>query len=156
MGHDIRNDLRVLDLLDFNFSNFDITTLDTQAMSYGSPILRRLLLTLGCPFTKLHCGGNDANFTLKALLLLAVGDCITQPGTERRLATMKEICLNPLSHHVRLQTEITEVLNFSRTDPQIKALKKKAKRLQRSRKHQSKLWDSKMQGKSVQNGQLRG
>jgi hypothetical protein len=147
VGHDIRNDLRALDMLDFDFSKFNITTLDTQAMSHGSPTHRRLLLTLGCPFTKLHCGGNDANFTLKALLLLAVRDCVTQPGIERRLADMKRVALSPLPHHIRLQTEIAEIPSFSRTDHHTRKLEKKAKRLQRSRKYQSKLWNSEMQGK---------
>ncbi len=147
VSHDIRHNLRALDLLDFDFSKFNITTLDTQAIAHGSPTLRRLLLTLGCHFTKLHCGGNDANFTLKALLLLAIRDCVTQPGIERRLATIKEIALSPLPHYIQLQAEITQITSFSRKDPQTRALEKKAKRLQRSRKQQSKLWDSEMQGK---------
>lgn len=152
VGHDIQHDLRALDLLDFDFSTFNITTLDTQSVfaeviSHESLTLRRLLLTLGCPFTKLHCGGNDANFTLKALLLLAVRSCVKQSGIERRLASMKEIALSPLPHHVRLQTETTGITSFSRTDSQTRAAKKRAKRSQRSRKHQSKLWDTEMQEK---------
>ena len=147
MGHDIRHDLRALDLLNFDFSKFNITTLDTQSISHESPTLRRLLLTLGCPFTKLHCGGNDANFILKALSLLAVRNCITQSGIERRLAIMKENVLSPLPYCSRLQTEITEITNFPRTDPQTRVLEKRAKRLQRSRQQQSKLWDYEMQGK---------
>jgi hypothetical protein len=135
VGHDIQNDLRVLDLLNFYFSTFNITTLDTQsistkAMSYNSPKLRHLLLTLGCPFTKLHCGGNDANFTLKALLLLAAKNCIRQTGVERRLAIIKEIALSSLP-----QLGNPGTTSFSHTDSQTRAAKKRAKRLQRSRKH---------------------
>ena len=45
VGHDIQNDLRALDLLNFDFSTFNITTLDTQSISgkvisYNSPSLR--------------------------------------------------------------------------------------------------------------------
>lgn len=84
IGHDIRHDLRALDLLNFDFSTFNTTILDTQSLSkeiiaHESLTLRRLLLMLGCPFTKLHCGGNDANFTLRAFLLLAVRSCIKNP-----------------------------------------------------------------------------
>jgi hypothetical protein len=150
VSHDIQHDLRALDLLGFDFSAFNITTLDTQSVSaevisHESLTLRRLLLTLGCPFTKLHCGGNDANFTLKALLLLAVRDYVIQSGIERRLAIIKEIALSPLPHYVRLQTETTGITSFSSTDSQTRAAKKRSKRLQRSRKHQSKLWDTEMQ-----------
>jgi hypothetical protein len=146
VGHDIRHELRALGFLDFDFSKFNITTLDTQNMCRESPTLRSLLFILECPFAKLHCGSNDANFTLKALLLLAVRDCVAQSRVERRLGIMKEIALSPLPQHNRLQTEIIEITSFSRTDPETRALKKRAKRFQRSRKHQSKHWDSETQG----------
>ncbi|PQE32075.1 polynucleotidyl transferase protein [Rutstroemia sp. NJR-2017a WRK4] len=147
VGHDIQNDLRALDKLGFDLSKYNITTLDTQAISGGSPSLSRLLLTLGCLFIKLYCGGNDANFTLKALLLLAARDCVAQPGIERRLATVKRIALSPPPYLIRSQTKTGEVRSFCRKDPQTRAAEKKTKRLQRSRKHQSKLWDSEMQEK---------
>jgi hypothetical protein len=99
-------------------------------MSYNSPTLRRLLLALGCPFTKLHCVGNDANFTLKALLLLAAKNCIRQTGVERRLAIMKEIAFSPLP-----QIGNPGTTSFSHTDSQTRAAKKRAKRIQRSWKH---------------------
>ena len=142
VGHDIQNDLRALDLLNFDFSTFNITTLDTQSISrklisYNSSTLRRLLLTLGCPFIKLHCGGNDANFTLKALLLLVAKTYNGQTGVERRLAIIKEIALSPLP-----QIGNPIITTFSYTDSQTRAAKKRAKRLQRSRNHQSKLWDT--------------
>ena len=60
---------------------------------------------------------------------------------------MKEIALSPLPHRIQLQAEITGITSFSRTDPETRAVEKKAKRLQRSRKRQSKLWDSEMQQK---------
>lgn len=37
--------------------------------------LRNLLCQLKCTFAKLHTAGNDANFTLQALLLLVVECC---------------------------------------------------------------------------------
>lgn len=146
LGHDIRHDLRALNLLGFDFSKFSITTLDTKGLSHDdSPTLQDLLLKLGCPFAKLHCGGNDANFTMKALLLLAIRDCITQPGLEKKLAILEQIALQPLPYNVQLQTGPANFSSFCLRDPHIKAMKKKAKRLQRSRKQQSKLWDCEMQ-----------
>lgn len=131
IGHDIQHDLRALDLLNFDFSIFNITILDTQSLckdiiSHESHTLRRLLLTLGCPFTKLHCGGNDADFTLKALLLLAV-EALNKSEVERRLAIIKEIALSPLPYCIRLQTENLGTTSFSHTDSQTRVAKRKPK-----------------------------
>jgi hypothetical protein len=100
VGHDIRNELRVLNLLGFDFSAFSITTLDTQTLCRGefagqAVTLRRLLLALGCPFIKLHRGGNDTNFTLKAVLLLAIRNCV-ESEFKGRVAVMQKIALSPL------------------------------------------------------------
>lgn len=143
IGHDIQHDLRVLDLLNFDISIFNLTILDTQRLSkeiisYESPTLRRLLLALRYPFTKLHCGGNDTNFTLKACLLLLVRSYNKQSKVERRLATIKGIVLSPLPYYIGFETENPGTTSFSDTDPQSKGPKKRAKNLQRSRKHQSK------------------
>jgi hypothetical protein len=52
------------------------TLLDTakiaeESFGYWVGSLSKVLRTLGCPYDGLHCAGNDANFTLKALFLLA-------------------------------------------------------------------------------------
>jgi hypothetical protein len=51
---------------------------------------------------KLHCGGNDANFTLKALSPLAIRKCVGlgQTGFEGTWAVMKEIALSSLPNRV--------------------------------------------------------
>jgi hypothetical protein len=36
--------------------------------------LRELLTVLKCPFQHMHIAGNDANFTLRALLMLSIKD----------------------------------------------------------------------------------
>lgn len=152
VGHDIQHDLWVLELLNFDFSSYNITGFDTQRVSAEiisreSFTLRRLLLALGCPFLKLHFGGNDANFILKALLLLAIRDCVQHSRVERRWATLKEIALNPLPDPIRPQTRTIKTTSFSCEASQNRAVKKKAKRYERSRKHQPKLWDNETQEK---------
>lgn len=99
IGHDIINDLRALDSLQLNYAG--IGTLDTFHISrnlYPHLLtLRRLLLKLDCPYSRLHCAGNDANFTLRALLLLAANLYTNQPGIcQEKLAVMKQIALSSL------------------------------------------------------------
>ncbi|KAK6535011.1 hypothetical protein TWF281_006309 [Arthrobotrys megalospora] len=78
IGHDIIWDLRALSHLNPRFQKYRY--LDTQHIaSQVLPLkdqnknyaLHRLLTYFNCPFYKLHCAGNDANFTLRLLLLLA-------------------------------------------------------------------------------------
>jgi DNA polymerase III epsilon subunit-like protein len=71
--------------LNFQFGTNILTVLDTSQIAkeiwngrVGS--LDRLLGVLGCPHNRLHCAGNDANFTLKALLLLAAMGFDKRPG----------------------------------------------------------------------------
>ena len=83
VGHGVSQDLRVLRALGFDFdtnrssSPYHISCiLDTSKLAYEvfglkELALQKLLGILGCPFTNLHCAGNDANFTLKAASLLA-------------------------------------------------------------------------------------
>ncbi|KAK6360131.1 hypothetical protein TWF730_006284 [Orbilia blumenaviensis] len=81
IGHDINADLRALIHIDPRYKRYE--TLDTQEIaSQILPLinndkgqkysLHRLLTHFKCPFYNLHCAGNDANFTLRLLLLLAV------------------------------------------------------------------------------------
>lgn len=74
VGHDIRHETHILSRLGFD-RQVDIS-LDTyriagQVLPYFMLRLGELLTVLDCPHSWLHNGGNDANFTLKALLLLA-------------------------------------------------------------------------------------
>lgn len=62
--------------------------------------LKRLLLKLGFVAEGCHVGGNDANFTLRALLLLAI-EGFNQSGSSKEHATellerIRLIALNPL------------------------------------------------------------
>lgn len=78
LAHDIRNELAILKKLEFDLNTGISATIDTQQImqhvsfttgsrSARSPI--KLLTTLGIEFENLHVGGNDANFTMKALVL---------------------------------------------------------------------------------------
>lgn len=68
-------ELSILGTLHYEFRRLsgvlDTRRLATEVFGYGGGSLGELLGALGCPFSQLHCGGNDARFTLKAALFLA-------------------------------------------------------------------------------------
>lgn len=137
VGHDIRHDLRALEALGADFQDHIIGVLDTswiahEVLPFYAGSLGDLLAELECPFDKLHCAGNDAHFTLRALLLLVVKDCRKRAYTENgeMVGILERTALDPIPF---------------RADPEVAAAKKKAKRLAKSRKHQSKLWDAEAQ-----------
>lgn len=86
VGFSVTNDLQVLLALDFPSNKLSmienpplviIDAYKVAATVFGSwkGSLATLLRKLGCPFEKLHMAGNDANFTMRALLLLALKGC---------------------------------------------------------------------------------
>lgn len=78
IGHAVAAELKILDTLGFEFAArkvvgvIDIMKLANEILGFRSCSLRDLLKVLRYPFNQLHYGGNDARFTLKAGLLLAV------------------------------------------------------------------------------------
>ena len=103
VGHGILTaDLQALVALHFDFPAYSITVLDTHILSAGlndKPryALNRLLAELECPYGQLHSGGNDANFTLRTLMLLAAKSCNELSSiAEARLAKIKEAALSPV------------------------------------------------------------
>lgn len=81
VGHGLTNELKALDILKVNPKTCRIVSkLDTfliapqvspKKFPSGSRKLCDLLRKLCCPYDALHVAGNDANFTLRALILLA-------------------------------------------------------------------------------------
>lgn len=74
MGHDIKNDLQVLQLLDFNLHTsiggiLDVGRIASKILPNNPITLSSILSELRCPFQNLHTAGNDAYFTLRVLLL---------------------------------------------------------------------------------------
>ena len=134
VGHDIRNDLRVLQLLGFDLHTsiggiLDLGRIVSKILPNIPIALSNILSELRCPFQYLHTAGNDAYFTLRALLLLAIRDY-----PEEEVDSNHQEILNALK-------AITNVSIPRRSDPQAKNIKKKEKRFQKNRKHQSKSWD---------------
>jgi len=139
VGHGIINDFQTLQALDFQFPALLSCVLDTfqvvnEAFQLWAGSLGDLLLSLGCSFNRLHCAGNDANFTLRALLLLAARGHASQQrdqgGDYDALAILQQISTCPIPHWV---------------DPEVQALEKRRKRREKSRKHQSKACDKEKQ-----------
>ncbi|KAK0736187.1 Polynucleotidyl transferase, partial [Apiosordaria backusii] len=135
VGHGILNELQALQALGFEFERPPSGILDTsrianEVFQFWGGSLGDLLGVLGCPFNRLHVAGNDANFTLRALLLLAAKWCISQHQDDEVLDILRDISTRPIPPYV---------------DPEIKAAERREKRLVKSRKHQSKLWSKEKQ-----------
>lgn len=101
IGHAVANELYVLQFLKISFRHTPIV-LDTDAIAEASLGLKglslsRLLATLGCPFDQLHYAGNDAFFSLRALLLLAILECAAEAQIQyhARLDAMRCISAFP-------------------------------------------------------------
>ena len=172
VGHDIANDLKVLQLLHFDRHTSIVGILDTGKIVSALIMLPSVLSTvssipseLQCPFQNLHVAGNDAYFTLRVFLLLAIRsftDEVIHSRHEEILAALKAITNVPIpswcsKSHPSPQTLPPQV-RFPgssgvgceslphegiprRSDPQARNIKKKRRRLEKSRKHQSKSWD---------------
>lgn len=139
VGHGIINDLSVLRALDFQSPALLSAVLDTfqvanEVFEFWAGSLSELLVLLGCSFNRLHCAGNDANFTLKALLLLAARGYTDRwwerEGDYDTLAILQQVSKCPIPHWV---------------DPEVRAMEEREKRRGRSRKYQSKLWSKEEQ-----------
>jgi DNA polymerase III epsilon subunit-like protein len=105
VGHGVMNDLRALKALGFQFPTRLSTALDTSQIAHevlgswtGS--LRELLKELKCPYNGLHCAGNDANFTLKALLLLVAKGLEEQNSNKRMVKALRRIGQQEIPHHM--------------------------------------------------------
>jgi DNA polymerase III epsilon subunit-like protein len=136
IGHDIRNELNVLQVLKFDLHTSIVGILDIQRIALelfqtGPSTLTSVLEALECPYNKLHTAGNDAYFTLKALLLLAERSCDNITTDENDLDIMASI-----------RTVLKSCVFQPKLDPQEKkARRKQLKRQERIWKQQSKLWD---------------
>lgn len=139
VGHGVLNELQALQALGFEFPRPPSPILDTsrvanEVFEIWAGSLRDLLILLDCPFNKLHNAGNDANFTLRALLLLVVKWCMNQQQRQEDddeiLSILQHISTHPIPSYI---------------DPEIKAAEKREKRLLKSRKYQSKLWSKEEQ-----------
>jgi len=127
VGHNPHGDLNVLQALGFDLKTSIIGVLDTEMIANivlgpsvvrGTRRLRDVLAQLGCHFEGFHSAGNDANFTLRALLLLAAehyaGLENLDACTQQRLKRIKSIGHSPVpcpSQASRRQDEPIETLN---------------------------------------------
>ncbi len=67
--------------------------------------LNNLLRRLQCPYDKLHTAGNDANFTLRVVLLLAIESCreeLLDSAARERLYRIETMARAPLPNHSSL------------------------------------------------------
>ncbi|MCJ1328290.1 hypothetical protein MMC10_004966 [Thelotrema lepadinum] len=140
VGHGVKSDIKALQSLNFQFPALLSAIIDTRQVAnqvFGtfSRSLMGLLQRVECPFNRLHSAGNDANFTLRALLLLAVrGLAHRQPDMEggscNTLAILQQISSCPLPRWV---------------NPELIAARKKQKRIEKRKVHQAKARDEERQ-----------
>ena len=135
VGHAFWNEWKVLRRFNFDLQTSVVGILDTDQIAstmsqWGSMRLGSLLSDLDCPFQHLHTAGNDAYFTLRALLMLAIRGCPDEVIDDDR-------------HQDKLTAlmAITQVYIPRRADYQAKCIKKKRKRMEKNRRHQSKSRD---------------
>ena len=108
VGHGVLNDLRALQALGFEFPTRFSAALDTSQVSQEvfedwAGGLRDLLRTLECPYNWLHCAGNNANFTLKVLLLLVAKRLERQSGNRNTVDMLRRIGRQELPYWVDAQ-----------------------------------------------------
>lgn len=100
VGHGFSSDLAALRALGFNFEASVIGILDTSNIANELQMqnfsLVRLLDKLKCPHARLYNAGNDAHFTLRALILLAIKghekqDLVNRPQVEEERAVVERV-----------------------------------------------------------------
>jgi hypothetical protein len=79
VGHGFINDIAALHALGFDFCTSILGYFDTESMArklnLGETSLGGVLKRFGCSIGKLQVAGNTADFTLRALILMAVKSC---------------------------------------------------------------------------------
>jgi hypothetical protein len=125
VGHGFANDLAALKALGFDFQkNQVIEKLDTYLLArdlqMGHLTLKNLLMEVGYPCNlKFHNAGNDANFTLRALLLLgikAIRAAVSNETSERERVrilwwiTMEEVLSRKRKKHIQRKAAKTRTL----------------------------------------------
>lgn len=154
VGHHVANELRILQHLHFDLHTSIVGILDTKKIVSTmlpniSQTLSSILSELQCPFQNLHVAGNDAYFTLRAILLLVIRsytDEMVHSRQQKILTALEAITNVPLPSWDSNRCDLLPHEGIPRrTDPQAENIKKKRKRLEKSRKHQSKSWDMQKQ-----------
>ncbi|KAK5627552.1 hypothetical protein RRF57_003267 [Xylaria bambusicola] len=101
VSHGIQNELMALHALGYRFSanmhavcshRLAVETLGLQCA------LGKLLRWVGCPYHSLHIGGNDAHFTLKACLLLALHNNHDTEDTTSLAGYLKGVATSDVPH----------------------------------------------------------
>lgn len=117
--HDGNSDLRFAKELGISIEA--ICTIDTQMVAQHplqlthKASLRELLIILNCPFQHIHVAGNDANFTLRALLMLATRNPDILNLSEEQLAAISTFQAVAQFPHVCIIYPHHDVLHVLRT-----------------------------------------
>ena len=154
VGHAFENDLRILRDLGLDLHTSVVATFDTQKIAAeflpGRPAsLCTTLELLGCPFENLQNAGNDAHFTLQALVAAVVklysSGAIINVHRQDRVIALKAIMQDPFqewNNHEGIALKSISQMSLSRLSHHYETcrpigLKGNAK----SRKHQARSWN---------------
>ena len=119
VGHGMTEDGKVPSSLGSKLRNSAITSLDTYVIARNLGLknltLLELLQQLGCPRGKFHNAGNDANLSLRAVLLLAIKDFESEDlEIAEQVEALRAVAMAPLPRiiqpKVRRHTK-TQLLN---------------------------------------------
>lgn len=105
VGHAIENEIGMLKhfgtrIENYGFAVFDTSKIGAKVFPHTRPRIRlgTLLVKLKCKLVRahrVHCAGNDAHFTLRALLLLAAQTCIQTSENQIMLNIIKDLAYDP-------------------------------------------------------------
>lgn len=143
IDHDIRHEINALSKLKADFRELCITGLldmfqiTSQVLPYFALTLGELLTEVECPHSWLHNAGNDANFTLRALLLLAVRSC-NEPSRDGLSCLLNEAAKTPIPLGSPGEEEILAQQKARKAQERAEKMAKRYRNP--TRKYQSKLW----------------
>ncbi|CAG8950034.1 hypothetical protein HYFRA_00004368 [Hymenoscyphus fraxineus] len=130
VGHGLRSDLYLLRQRGIMYANINtiVAKLDTtyiarEVLGVGGR-LPSLLKILQCPYENCHTAGNDANFALRALLILSyygLREYATSPAALRMLESFKNLALDPLPD-IRKRNALIRASKIHREDHTMYAL----------------------------------
>lgn len=138
--HGANSDLKVLHNLDIDLGSLYVIDTNKAAQFplqlYYRYSLEKLLEALEIPYAFLHAAGNDAHFSLQALLMIAVRDAERQPDSshEALIRTLRAISQAPRPlTAAEIQAPIEQARREAKAESRARKKARRAATLERQR-----------------------